>query len=1224
MANSYDETPEFWTSYAASINAQKQRRQRNDWSDERLYNLTQSPAFRQKHPKGQTLDGILENETQYQIRLMNIARGMRPRNLNQEELRATNFNINPAKGFFPVAESALDSNYLRTYNEEGERSVGPRSFVSLDIETDDRQRPISISALKFLYDTQTGKFHSAGSYQRFYETHQRDIRKTYEVHKLTPEILKRLRQQQGAEYSTGYFTDPREEKALREFIGGSTIVGQNVVQFDLPVLFHNGPFNNNVIDTVIAARNVWKGRPNGLEDIFKRVMGKTMDQAGLPHHDANADTLATMMVLEKMAKWKGPTGDAIRYVMMHPGTQLGPLNGMLENVGQVIKGSYQNIYNGENIGAHYMSAEKIRISAKERFGLSQSDVDNLTDPLNLTDAELLQTAQAEIGGRGGHGFIPSETIKDLQSAYNAFGFWKKASLVREISKARSQDEVNALLESAGFSGKMGEHLTDMAARLRGARERDDRTEFEIQKERRIERMKRHGQLLREKDEEVLRATTSFEELDDAMDEVIVNTQKWTGVLHDLSKVKPYDINQYVASAKQQWNGTMNAASGVIPNFIRNPLSRIGDASFNWVDRKLAPWNAVQRTWNSGIGAAVTNGLGIAFGPVGALAGGALTGGINAVSQIAGNAYQAKMETSMLGIQNALNTLGAITSWISTPFKLLHKVTKLLIGSFSGLTLSINNFMKNGIGMMSNMGNPLSELTGINYSAYEGTTMLDVASLFNKGSMNSIYEDFAKQQKAFYTLGQVNTNRLIASSLLGVYSDVYNPTTDAEGSYNTMVNKLLASMQGQSEEQKARTMYLASEIDSNLPSLLRTANLLGVTDINQLTNPRNRGMYWRTLTDDESKQFRWTQYEYGAASSQFGYSKMRLSNTIWNAVGKDLYNGINEIIDKLAGGDIESAMDAAVNTWNIFSDKLKAAWSRIKAYFTGEDENGESSWGKAFKIIGLQAINTALDVAKSIVSIWDAVVGQLLNKAQGLIAYLSTVRLEPTWENGKLGINISTLKDVTAQGSERIFETYRSQGEDVLTGRYKSGMSYIGKLYDMLFPNAGSGKKTTATIDDIKAKFKALRAAGLNTIGLSELGIEQMGTDEASVNSLLDNLLRRGVTDRGEWVDAAAAFLTPNYYNTKIDKQSFYDEMGLMDVYRAFTNGEGGILSTVIDTIKDTNNKTILELKVTDGTGKVRAQTKLTEEATTTVKNLLQLSNLVADNVSLAVQKISGD
>lgn len=1226
MARSYDETPGFWTSYAASINTQ---RQRNNWSNERLYNLTQSPAFRQKYPRKQTLDGILENETQYQIRLMNIARGMRPRNLDKEELRATNFNINPTRGFFPVAESVLSPNYLHSYNEAGERSLGPRPFVSLDIETDDRGRPISISALKFLYDEKTNKFHSAGSYQRYYETHLRDILKTHSIHKLTPNLLKKLREQQGANYSKGYFTDPREEQALREFIGGSTIVGQNVVQFDLPVLFHGDVPKNNVIDTVIAARNVWTNLPNGLEDIFKRVMGKTMDEAGLPHHDANADTLATMMVLEKMAKFKGPTGDAIRYVMTHQGVQLGAVNDMIKGISQVVQGTYQDIYRDYDIGDLYMSAKKLRVHAKEHSIIDKND---LVDALKLSEDELKSSSWEEVmageAGTTGSGFIASETVSDLQGAFNAFSFWKKSSLVRELAKARSKEEADVLMNSSfGIQGPEAQHIRDMAELLHNVRARDDQDEFEVQKIRRIAKLQRHGEVWKDEDIKLLKATKSFDDLADAIDVVTLKNQKLMGEYEKISKIKPYDINQFLASAKGQWQGTMGAAGGVIPEFIRNPISRIGSAVFNYQEQKLTGINAIQRVWNSGVGSALTGALTAGMGPAGLGVGMAVTGGINALTQIAGNTAQARMESFALGIQNTLNSLGAMVSWVATPFRLLHRAAKLLTGSFSGLSLALNNFMRGGISNMSSLGNPLTELTGVNYSAYEGTTMMDVASLFNKGSMNSVYEDFARQQKAFYTMGQVNTQRLIASSLLGVYDSVYNPSTDTEGAYNSMVNRLLASMQGQTDEQKARTMYLASEIDSNLPSLLRTANLLGVTDINQLTNPRNRGMYWRTLNDDESRAFRWTQYEYGAAETQMGYSKMRLANTLWNAVGKQLYNGVNEIIDKLAGGDIKSAMDSAVDLWNVFSVKIKDVWKTMKEKLFGDGEQ-EGSWGKAFKVVGLQVVNVALDVAKGIVTIWDAIMTQLAGKAQGLIAYLSTVSIKPVRNaDGSYGIEINSIS--TAKGYKDL------RGEGIFTGdansstgevynlRVNKGMAGFAALANIIHPDYTDFQKTFLTPEQLYWDAARYLAAG-NEIDLSQYGYNIPGgmvRHASDLEALFDSLAKAGSAGSG-WRDVAAWYQYSGPDEWKIS--NYADKTGIRQGLINVTGGIEGVLGTVIDSMKEANNKMILELIVKDDTGKTLAKKLLSGDDSIITKNLIQLSQLVASGVDLVVQKVSGN
>lgn len=1203
----------------------------------RQYLTTQQPGFQRLHPRKEDEYGIQESDTSYHNRLLSLVRAIRPRNVDTDEFHAVNYNANPAKGFFPTAESVLSPNYLHSYNDAGERSIGPRPFVSLDIETDDRNRPISISALRFLYDEKTNKFHSAGSYQRYYETHYRDILKTQAIHGLSPSLLKKLRLQQGANYSKSYFTDPREEQALREFIGGATIVGQNVVQFDLPVLFHGDVPKNNVIDTVIAARNVWANLPNGLEDIFRRVTGKTMEEAGLPHHDANADTLATMIVLEHMAKFKGPTGNAIRYVMTHSGVQLGAVNDMIKGISQVVQGTYQDIYRDYDIGDLYMSAKKLRVHAKEHAIVDKND---LVDALKLSEDELKSSSWEEVmageAGATGSGFMASETITGLQEAFNSFSFWKKSSLVRELAKARSAEEEDMLIAgSFNIKGQEAQHLRDMGTQLRNIRARDDQNEFEVQKARRIAKLQRHGEVWEKDDIKLLKATRSFDDLADAIDEVTLRNQKLIGEYEKISKIKPYDVNQFLASAKGQWQGTMSAAGGVVPEFIRNPISRIGSAVFNYQEQQLAPWNALQRTWNSGIGNALTGALTAGMGPVGLGAGMAITGGINALSQIAGNMAQSRMETFALGIQNTLNSLGAMVSWVATPFRLLHRAAKLLTGSFSGLSLALNSFMKGGISSMSELGNPLTELTGVNYSAYEGTTMMDVASLFNKGSMNSVYEDFAKQQKAFYTMGQVNTQRLIASSLLGIYDSVYNPSTDTEGAYNSMVNRLLASMQGQTDEQKARTMYLASEIDSNLPGLLRTANLLGVTDINQLTNPRNRGMYWRTLNDDESKAFRWTQYEYGAAETQMGYSKMRLANTLWNAVGKQLYNSVNEIIDKLAGGDIKSAMDSAVDLWNTFSVKIKNVWETIRGKLFGDGEQ-EGSWGKAFKVVGLQIMNIALDVAKGIVTIWDAIMAQLAGKAQGLIAYLSTISIKPVRnKDGSYGIEINSISTSKGYDAEtRQAAIYASpnylnvQRGEISRLEARPGMQAFADIIDILHPDWTNFEKYThywgKSLGDLQEEVGAY-LAGHGSLDLSQYGYNIQGRgfmDMASLDKLFDALLKAGLYEGSGWGDVAAWYQYGGIGNWKTE--GFADKTGIRQGLVNVTNDVEGVLGTIIDSLKESNNKTILELIVKDDTGKTLAKKLLSGDDPAISKNLIQLSQLVASGVDLVVQKISGN
>jgi hypothetical protein len=709
---------------------------------------------------------------------------------------------------------------------------------------------------------------------------------------------------------------------------------------------------------------------------------------------------------------------------------------------------------------------------------------------------------------------------------------------------------------------------------------------------------------------------SFEDLVDATDQVVEANQRLMKTYKAIADIKPYDINHLISTAHTQWSGVTGAARGVVPEFIRNPISRLGNAALNAVDRSVSPWNAVQRTWNSGIGAVITGGLTAGMGPVGFGIGSMLTGGVNAVTQVGGNAAQAKLEMFGLSLQNNLNTLGAMVSWISTPFQLLHKALKLATGSLGGFTFKLNNIMGNGINLMSQMGNPLTELTGMNYGAYAGSTMMDFASLLNKGSTNSAIEDFAYQQQGLY-LGRLNTNRLIASSMLGVYGDVYGRGGNAQESYNTVANKLLARLNSGNPEDQAWAMFLANDIGGNLPSLLRSARLLGVSDVNQLTNPKNRGMYWTPMSNAEERNFRWTQYEYSAAKEQFGFSKMRLANTLWRAGGKSIYNAFNELVDTAASGNWEAAIKRASAMWEEFRQKFSGVWESIKAGFKGEDGE-DNSLMKTIKGIGLTLENVLLKGAQKIVTVWDTILGAILEKMQGLVAYLSTIRIEPTFEHGKLGFKMTNIGDVSASDADKIW-TQSLSGQMGVVNKVNENMGGIAQLYDMLFPNATDYMKDKATIGDIRAKFASLRAAGMNTIGLSSLGIEQMGTDEESVNDLLNLLVRREVEDMGPWAEAGATWLMPTRYNTKIDKQSVYNKTGLADAYHQLVDPTEGILDNIISS-KLNDNYARVDLYFRDSTGK-KALIGADSKGSVFTKDIVLLQQMVPRGMELVVNQV---
>lgn len=1148
------------------------------------------------------------------------------------------YDPNPTTGFFDT----------RKFNPD------LQSFISLDIETDDYKQPISIAALKLQFNPATGKFEHVDTFQRFYSTKWQNIRTTHATHGLSPAELRSLRRQQGADYSKVY--NASEMEAMYQFIGDSIIMGQNVVPFDLPALFHGRAIPNSTLDTMFAGRNVWQGMKNDLDTIFQRMFGKTMEQAGLHHHMAHADTIAVAMIMQEMAKWEGVTGKSIQYVMKHPqGFHLAQIDSYLPEAEQVIRGTYLAAMRGE-IGA-YMKAQDLGLTDAQGNLLPGIHYDRPSSsaPGSDVDSVVMEAVKDLLKVQKERSAEASGTVGDLMEAYHDFSNWRRSDLIQKLTKTSFTEGIE-LLRSAGYETGSTEagNIISMARKLRSVREAEDAElanwratardyneegmsfdrDDAFRKIRYLNKLERKGSIFKGQRVELDNLIGSFDDLKDATEGVIEKNQRLLSVYAAFANIKPYDINQYVGSAKQQWSGVMSAANGVVPNFLLNPISRIGSASFNYWEGKLAPWNAFNRTWNSTAGQVgnAAMGIGIATGNPIALGVGGVLGAIGAGTQIYGNYKQQQMETAMLGVQNTLNSLGAMINWIATPFRLLHRVVKMLIGSFSGLTVGINNFMKNGIGAMSQMGNPLSELTGVNYAAYEGTTMMDIASLFNKGSMNSVYENFAKQQKAFYTLGQVNTNRLIASSLLGVYGDVYNPSTDTEGQYNTMVNKLLAAMQGQSDEQKQRTMYLASEIDSNLPSLLRTANMLGVTDINQLTDPTRRGIYWRPLSDEQERQYRWTQYEYGAAQQQWGHSKMKISNWLWQSFGKNIYNGINGIVDQLSEGNWHGALDQAKQMWAKFKEQVSTIWKDIKGVIEGDEKSGTTGWGKTFKLLGLQITNIALQVAKVIVSIWDDVMLRLIDKAEGLMAYLSTVSITPhyDWKTKELTFDVNSISTAKAGDADKqLYQTYNYQGHTYrASDNPNEGMAGYVALADAIYGKGRSdiyGSKTgTQVMADAIDYLRAGNALDLSDYGYYvpafENGIKLQ--DYQDLQSLFAAIGKAGLKDKQSW--RVAAWMEANVPQSwKI--ANFDDTTGYYKFAEGMVKGTEDVLRNTIDILQgEVNNEIKLIIEAKDSTGKTTRVPLTGEDGKSVVaRDILHLRNMVAEGYNLVVQKGNG-
>ena len=1027
-------------------------------------------------------------------------------------------------------------------------------YTSLDTATDDYGHPIAISAFRFQYDDNRN-VRIIDSYRRYYEAHNWDMRSTQEYHNFTSKALKSLREQQHASYNKQY--DASEIASLQRYLGNSIIIGYGIHQFDFNNLFPYTALPNSTIDLRAAARNIWPDKNSKLKNVFHRVLGNTMEQRGLLPSNPDASSLANIMLLDKMHRYSGEAGEAIRYVMnTSEGRQLVEKDPYLKDSTMVVKGTYRAQFDRHRLSEVYMRESELKAAREEMASylnniegvggvgeevipstkyeteekeeeeeISSAVLDTLKWMKNQQKHQGQESLRKKVKEKQSSPFLSNSTAEqELFQEFNQFNNYKRLALIRQVANA-GELEGDILLEAAGYSNKSKGYTTfkEMAKKLRKAKESQElenlrdiaresnwrsmaydltKNEYDgygnwsaevkkytpwedkesiytgkdfdrdetLKKIRYLNKAERSGFLSKKERTSLDNLTGSFDDLADATDIVIQKNQELYKIMSAIGNIKLYDINQYVKSAQSQWSGITGAAKGVVPSFVLNPVSRLGDAFFNSVNAQLTGYNAFQRTWASGIGDAAIAIGGAAGGIPGMAIGMGIKGGISAISQVYGNYKQARMERAGYDIQNSLNVTGALFSWIATPFQLLYKATKLLTGSFGALTVKIKNFIGNSIGLMSQMGNPLTEMTGVNYGDYQGLSMVDIASLFNKGTMNSTIEDYVKQAKALYTTGEVNTSRMIAASMLGIFNDVYDPNA-SEGSYLDMANKVLRRMQGQTAEEQANTMYWATRIDSSLPSLLRTAQALGVTDIRTPMDPTQgkNWMYWRPLSEEEAGNFRWTQYEYGAATTQLSNSKMRLGDKMWNAFGRNIFNAFNELVDALASSDWDTALNSISSLWKTTKETLKTVWDGF---------NKDGGLGEGLEK-GLAKIKDwGILAATGIINIWNKVFEEVVKRLGGVISYLSTLHLDVKVDKNGISFGISSIKDVVTPGdSSKLYNLHRNS----LYGEFATvneGMDKLTALGKVLTPDIA---QKNLTIGDIRERLMAF-ASGASSTG----------------------------------------------------------------------------------------------------------------------------------------------
>lgn len=475
---------------------------------------------------------------------------------------------------------------------------------------------------------------------------------------------------------------------------------------------------------------------------------------------------------------------------------------------------------------------------------------------------------------------------------------------------------------------------------------------------------------------------------DALNHLAESAEKSNKALQGFEiNIKAYDPNKLFEAQYAQWSGIKSAARGVVPNFLLNPISRLGDIRVN--ESKIRQSKMNQLIGNIQDTSAIVGG--IIGGPVGALAGG--TGGklVGEGAKYIWNLHARRRENQIITIgenfQKSLNTVGFIKDLMIMPFQLLGGVIKGLARS---VTLTTGSF-KALNSLLSGLGNPLTSLTGVSYGSYQRLNSVDRLLGLQSGTTNSTIENFAYAQQELYSFGQLDSGRLIASAMLGQFGNVYAMGGNTEEQYSNTVNGIYTQYKNAKGTDKQRIMTLARKIDSNLPRTLQVMEDMNISNYNDLKNPANFGVHYRPITSAERTRMRRADYQYDTHIDSFKNSAMRIGTRFWEIGGNSIFNNVNKALDALAKNmdvwapKIEKWAFKIGTSIKDFANNLIDGdiWEDLK------EKINNGKWGDIWSDI----IETVSSGAIKLYQVWGNIMEVVADKVIDLMSYLGTIKID---------------------------------------------------------------------------------------------------------------------------------------------------------------------------------------------------------------------------------------
>ena len=476
-----------------------------------------------------------------------------------------------------------------------------------------------------------------------------------------------------------------------------------------------------------------------------------------------------------------------------------------------------------------------------------------------------------------------------------------------------------------------------------------------------------------------------------IDEGAESTKRWTNAIDAFKQSVGgvYDFKRWIDAGHEQSKGVLGALKGLVPSEVLGVGARFNEAFFgaHYADyygkRKII--EPITKIGNAAIAAGFalapfTGGASLIASGIGA--------GVSGITQAVGTYGENKIKEKGQILQSTIHLLGGTMDTILLPFRVLGKVLRTVIKSFLALSGLIGGITIKGLRNMMDMGNPLTSYTGMDYTGYRASVAGDYGALLRKGSLESLRNTFTTDARGLYTVGKLNTNKIVAASMLGVFGDLYNPTSGGDP-VASIANKAYKNMKGASADEKSRIMYLLGEIGgSELQNLVQSMNTLNMS-YEDITNPAKRGVTWTNRNDENlRKRFQLDQYEFQSIGENIKWNGMRIADKLWVKIGKPVYNGLNDIIELIAD-----------NNWQGVFDKLKDFWKQVKNWWDNDKDvqDIKNIFNKPIQgltdgiINGFQSIGTEiLKITQKVMhSMWDIVYPFISNLADiDILATLS--------------------------------------------------------------------------------------------------------------------------------------------------------------------------------------------------------------------------------------------